>query len=167
MRSFLIMAAMAMATAIMVPKMYSADAPAKAVTASASVEEAPAASNARSVTISRASNGHFHVDGSVDGRRIEFMIDTGASVIALRERDAAKLGIHPAARDFTAKVSTANGVVKAARAELNRVDIGGVTVRNVAALVLPDEALGHNLLGMSFLSRLRWEQKNGKLVLEQ
>ncbi|HVG50064.1 MAG TPA: TIGR02281 family clan AA aspartic protease [Xanthobacteraceae bacterium] len=156
-----------MATAIFIPRMYSGDGPAKAVPVSAAVAETPAANNTRSVTIPRSANGHFHVDGSVDGRRVEFMVDTGASVIALRERDAARLGIHPAARDYTAKVSTANGVVKAARAELNRVDIGGVTVRNVAALVLPDEALSQNLLGMSFLSRLRWEQKNGKLILEQ
>jgi aspartyl protease family protein len=88
-------------------------------------------------------------------------------VIALRERDAARLGIHPTRREYTAPVSTANGVVRAAPVELNRVDVGSLTVRNVQALVLPDEALGENLLGMSFLSRVRWEHRDGRLVLEQ
>ncbi len=69
------------------------------------------------------------------------MVDTGASTIALRERDAARLGIFPREMDYKHSVSTANGVVRAARTELNRVDVGGVTVRNVAALILPDEAL--------------------------
>src|SRR3981189_2127568 len=57
-------------------------------------------------------------------RRRDFLVDTGASVIALREGDAARLGIHPAARDYTANVSTANGTVRAARVELNRVEVG-------------------------------------------
>ena len=95
------------------------------------------------------------------------MVDTGASMIALRERDAGKLGIFPVPADYTALVSTANGNVKAARVQLKKVDVGGVTVRDVAALVLPDEALGQNLLGMSFLSKLNWQQKNGTLILEQ
>ena len=167
MRSVLVFAAIALALAAIVPKYYSgiSGAPATAALASAAVpQQAPAA---RSVTLSRGSNGHFMADAVVDGRRIEFMVDTGASVIALRERDAARLGIHPVARDYTANVSTANGVVRAARVDLSRVEVGGVMVRDVAALVLPDAALGQNLLGMSFLSRLRWEQKNGKLVLEQ
>ncbi len=115
----------------------------------------------------RCSNGHFFTQASVDGRRLDFMVDTGASTIALRESDAARLGIHPSERDYKHSVSTANGMVRAAFTELNRVDVGGVTVRNVAALILPDAALGQNLLGMTFLSKLRWEQKNGKLVLEQ
>ena len=89
-------------------------------------------------------------------------------VYRLREGDAARLGIHPAQRDYTAKVSTANGVVFAAPIELARVEVGGITVRNVAAVVLPDEALPQNLLGMSFLSRLRrYEVADGRLVLEQ
>jgi aspartyl protease family protein len=96
-----------------------------------------------------------------------FMIDTGASVIALRAQDAARLGIRPAARDFTARVSTANGVVYAAPTELASVELGGILVHNVAAIVLPDEALAQNLLGMSFLSRIHWQYQGGRLILEQ
>ena len=170
MRGILFMAIMAMVIGALVPKMYSVDKPADVAKASTAKTEIPPpapVSSSRSVTLSRGSNGHFHTEASIDGRRIEFMVDTGASTIALRERDAARLGIFPAARDYKHSVSTANGVVRAAFTELSRVDVGGVTVRNVAALILPDEALGQNLLGMTFLSKLRWEQKNGKLILEQ
>ena len=58
--------------------------------------------------------------------------------------------------------------IKAARARLDRVEIGDITVYDVPALVLPDEALGRNLLGVSFLSRLkRYEVADGRLVMEQ
>jgi aspartyl protease family protein len=165
MRGVLALAAIAITIGVTVPKLYVVDPSAKA--SLAAVETPEVINNSRSVTITRGGNGHFQTEASIDGRRINVLVDTGASVIALRESDAARLGIHPAARDYTARVSTANGQVIAARTELNRVEVGGVTVRNVAALVLPDEALGQNLLGMSFLSRLHWEQKNGKLILEQ
>ena len=86
----------------------------------------------------------------------------------MRETDAAEIGIHPMPADYTAIVSTANGTIKAARAKLDRVEIGDITVYDVPALVLPDEALAQNLLGVSFLSRLkRYEYANGRLVLEQ
>jgi aspartyl protease family protein len=121
-----------------------------------------------SVSIQRDARGHFATGASVDGQHMEFMIDTGASLIAVRASDAAMLGIHPSGREFTTEVKTANGTVRAAPIQLGAVEIGGVTVRDVGALVLPNEALGENLLGMSFLSRLRrFEYENGRLVLEQ
>jgi aspartyl protease family protein len=121
----------------------------------------------RTASIRRGANGHFEADAYVDGRRMGFMIDTGASVIALRQQDAARLGIRPAQRDFIAKVTTANGVVFAAPTELASVELGGILVHNVAAIVLPDEALAQNLLGMSFLSRIHWQYQGGRLMLEQ
>ena len=127
----------------------------------------PEAANTRSVAISKGQNGHFSVDAAVDGRRVGFLVDTGASVIVLREGDAARLGIHPAQREYTARMSTANGVIAAAPVELNRVEVGDLIVRDVAAMVLPDAALAQNLLGMSFLSKVRWSYLGGKLVLEQ
>jgi aspartyl protease family protein len=166
MRGILSFAILAMAIGVAVPKFYRIDAPAQALTATA-VEQPAAVNNTNSVTLTRGDNGHFQTEASVDGRRISFLVDTGATTIALRESDAAMLGIHPAARDYTIRASTANGIVRAARTELNRVEIGNVTVRDVVAIVLPDEALGQNLLGMSFLSKLHWEQRNGKLILEQ
>jgi aspartyl protease family protein len=114
------------------------------------------------------SRGHFQVDARVDGRAIAFIVDTGASLVILRESDAAKLQVFPKPGDYTATVSTANGRIKAAPATLDRIEIGDITVFDVPALVLPDEALGQNLLGVTFLSRLRrYEYADGRMVLEQ
>jgi aspartyl protease family protein len=126
-----------------------------------------AAPNYRTVTLNSDRRGHFQVDARVEGRSIDFLVDTGASSVALRESAAARLGIHPAARDYSVKVQTANGVGKAARVRLDRVEIAGITVRDVEALVVPDNALATNLLGMSFLSRVKWTHERGRLVLEQ
>jgi aspartyl protease family protein len=167
MPALLVFSALVLIIAVFVPKLYSPRAAAPETAAVAMAPESQTQAYGRTVTIRRSDNGHYMTEAVVDGRRLDFLVDTGASVIALRERDAARLGIHPVARDYTAQVSTANGMVRAARVDLNRVEVGGVVVRDVAALVLPDEALGQNLLGMSFLSRLRWEQKNGRLILEQ
>jgi aspartyl protease family protein len=123
---------------------------------------------ARSLSIPRDARGHFQTEGRIDGQRIAFMVDTGASVIALNETSAARFGLRPSRGDYNARVSTANGTIKAARTRLAMVDIGGLVVRDVEAMVLPDEALSENLLGLSFLSKLkRFEYANGKMVLEQ
>jgi len=136
--------------------------------ASASVAPAPATpANSRSVVIRSGQGGHFQVEARVDGRRIEFVVDTGATHIALRESDAARLGIHPVSRDYTARVSTANGLSLAAPVELRMVEVGNIIVRDLHALVHPDAGLGVNLLGMSFLSRVRWTHERGQLILEQ
>jgi aspartyl protease family protein len=104
----------------------------------------------------------------VDGQRIGFMVDTGASVIALNESSAARFGLRPSRDDYRMLVTTANGTVRAAATRLAVVDIGGIVVHDVDAMVLPDEALSENLLGLSFLSRLkRFEYASGKMVLEQ
>jgi aspartyl protease family protein len=129
---------------------------------------APTASAAhRTVTLNSDRRGHFQVDARVEGRSIEFLVDTGASSIALRESAAARLGIYPSARDYSVQMQTANGVGKAARVRLDRVELSGITVRDVEALVVPDGMLSTNLLGMSFLSRVKWTHDRGRLVLEQ
>jgi aspartyl protease family protein len=122
----------------------------------------------RTVTVESGPGGHFQVEGSVDGRRLDFMVDTGATDVALRERDANKLGIFPRPNEYTGRVSTANGVIAVAPVRLSSLEINGIRVYNVAAHVIPDQALSVNLLGMSFLSRVRrFEMANGRLVLEQ
>jgi aspartyl protease family protein len=126
-----------------------------------------APSNYRTVTLNSDRHGHFQTDVRVDGRTIEFLVDTGASFVALNEKSAAKLGIHPSARDYNVKTQTANGVGKAARVRLNRIELNGISVHDVEAFVMPDEALSTNLLGMSFLSRVKWTHDRGRLVLEQ
>jgi aspartyl protease family protein len=130
--------------------------------------EKPAPSGVRSLSIPRDSRGHFQTEGRIDGQRIGFMVDTGASVIALNETSAARFGLRPSRNDYNATVTTANGTIKAARTRLAMVELGGLIVRDVEAMVLPDEALSENLLGLSFLSKLkRFEYANGKMVLEQ
>jgi aspartyl protease family protein len=169
MRSLVVFAALAMAAAMVVPRYTShigATPVAPAVPSSSRTGEV--SGYARSIVVPRDAYGHFQVDARVDGRHLNFMVDTGASVIALTASDAARLGIHPAPHEFVAEVRTANGTVRAAPTELDAVEVGDLVVRNVAALVLPDEALSDNLLGLSFLSRLRrFEYTGGKLVLEQ
>jgi aspartyl protease family protein len=172
MRQIIIFAGMLLAMGVVAARV--ADQTARTPPATAALAAAPPPAPARqnsygsSVVVPSDARGHFVVDARVDGRHMAFMLDTGASVIALRARDAAALGIHPVARDFTVEVRTANGSVRAAPVQLGMVEVGGLTVRNVAALVSPDEALSENLLGLSFLSRLRrFEYSNGKMVLEQ
>src|SRR5665647_3093897 len=124
-------------------------------------------SSGRSLMLDADRQGHFKVEARIDGRHIDFMVDTGASLVVMRESDAAQAGIRPRPSDYTATVSTANGKVKAAPAKLERIEVGGITVYDVPALVLPDEVLGQNLLGVSFLSRLkRYEYAIGRLGLE-
>src|SRR5262245_35831172 len=123
----------------------------------------PPSSYSRNVVLTKGRNGHFEVEARVDGRRVEFLVDTGASHIALRESSAARLGIYLRPSDFTVRVSTANGMTKAAPVELRTVEVGDIVVRNVQAIVHSDEGLGVNLLGMSFLSRVRWTHERGKL----
>jgi aspartyl protease family protein len=114
-----------------------------------------------------AENGHFATDGRVDGRPIAFIVDTGASQITLRESEAARLGYRPRERDYVVRLRTANGEGRAAPITLRMVEIRNIVVQDVPALVVSDEALNVNLLGMSFLSRIRWTHESGQLVLEQ
>lgn len=141
---------------------------ARAMNAFASMQpQTSGSASGRSVTVARDSRGHFQTEGRVDGRRLGFMVDTGASVIALTEREAERLGIRPSGAAYTASVSTANGVVRAAPVTLNSVDIGGLVVRDVRALVVPGRGLSENLLGLSYLTRLkRFEYSNNRLLLE-
>jgi aspartyl protease family protein len=125
-------------------------------------------SSGRSLMLESDRQGHFQVEARVEGRFVDFVVDTGASLVVLRESSAALAGIHPQPRDYTATAVTANGKIKAARATIDRIEIGGIAVYDVPAMVLPDEALATNLLGVSFLSRLkRYEYANGRMVLEQ
>ncbi|MDB5579956.1 MAG: peptidase [Bradyrhizobium sp.] len=122
----------------------------------------------RNLIIPRDARGHFQTEGRIDGQRLDFMVDTGASVVALNEKSAARFGFRPTRNDYNAAVSTANGTIKAARTRLAMVEVGGIVVRDVDAMVLPDEALSENLLGLSFLSKLkRFEYAKGQLILEQ
>ena len=155
-----------MVASVFVVRMLDHDSGADAKVSAAPRPAVQAASGTRTVVI-RADNGRFETDGRIDGRRIDFMVDTGATHIALRQSDADRLGYRTNDRDYTMRISTANGVGLAAPVELSMVEIGDIRVRNVAAIVVPDEALGVNLLGMSFLARVHFAHERGQLVIEQ
>lgn len=169
MRSIIVFAGLTMAAAGLIGSWldHGTAAPPKQPESKAAVAAPAPSSSGRTVSIGRDHRGHFQANGRVDGRSVSFMVDTGASVIALTEREAARLGIRPVRNNYTAQVRTANGMVKAAPVTLNSVDIGGLVVRDVQALVVPGNALSENLLGLSYLTRLkRFEYANNKLVLE-
>ena len=95
--------------------------------------ETVAQASGRSLNIPPDARGHFQTDGRIEGQRINFMIDTGASLVALNEKSAARFGLRPSRSDYNATVSTANGTIKAARARLAMIELGGLVVRDVDA----------------------------------
>ena len=113
-------------------------------------------------------SGHYVTDIDFNGRRMRAIVDTGATLIALRYEDARALGLVTPNDRFDIKVSTANGTARAKRITLRSVRIGAIQIENVEAMVLDEGMLGQNLLGMSFLKRLaRFEFKKGVLELER
>ena len=122
----------------------------------------------RSAVIKADDRGHFLTTARMNGRRVEVLVDTGATSVAINRSTARRLGIHLAASDFKYNVNTANGVIKAAQATIDRVEIGRVQVRDVRAMVISDKSLSGTLLGMSFLNELdQFQIKNGELLLKQ
>ena len=126
----------------------------------------PVSRSAR-VTIARDGHGHFQTDARIDGQHIDFMVDTGASVVALTETDAARLGVLPLRGDYRATVTTANGRVKAAPDRLAGSMWAGWWCAMWTPWCCPTGRSAENLLGLSFLSRLkRFELANGQMVLQ-
>lgn len=118
-----------------------------------------------SASVSADAAGHYVAEARINGRAAAAMIDTGASVVALSDATARQLGIFPLRSAYNRPVSTANGVVAAAPVTLSEVRIGAVAVRNVEALVMPAGVLDIDLLGMSFLGRLRKFEASGSRML--
>ena len=112
-------------------------------------------SHGRKVRLKLGQGGHFRADVRINGRKMEMLVDTGASVIALTARDARRMGVYPSADKFIYKARTANGVTNVALVELEEVRLGRISVRNVRAAVHKGRGLSTNLLGMSFLNRLK------------
>jgi aspartyl protease family protein len=173
MRSFIVFAIVALVAAGFAPRYFErigskVAVPAPAIAAPAVAPPSTYSGGPRSVVIQRDGRGHFAIEGAIDGRHLDFMVDTGASFVSLTESDAARLGYHPAPREYVAVMHTANGTVRAAPIKLDMVEVGDIMVRNVPAIVMPERALRENLLGLSFLSRLRrFEYREGRLVLEE
>lgn len=106
------------------------------------------------IVIARSSDGHFYTNAMVNGLNIKFMIDTGASDIALTKKDAQRLKIDVAKLKFTRSYSTANGSSLAAPVKLRQVQIGSKIFANVSGHVGSGE-LDVSLFGMSVISRFK------------
>jgi aspartyl protease family protein len=131
------------------------------------VASAPAAGGAPAgrVVLEAGQGGHFVSAGQVNGGHVEFMVDTGASVVSLGRPDADRLGIKldPARR---VRMNTANGQIAAFSVQLASVKLGEVTLYDVPAVVLP-AAMPYVLLGNSFLSRFQLRRDNSTLTLDK
>ncbi len=114
----------------------------------------------------RKTRGHFIARARVNGRRVHMIVDTGASTVVLRARDARRAGIRIRRLRYTVPVQTANGRAFAARVKLDKISLGALTLEKVDALVTRPGTLHRSLLGMSFLSRLHsYEFTGNQLVM--
>ena len=113
-------------------------------------------------------DGHYQVEARIGARRVPFLIDTGATVVALTWETGRDLGLVSAGDTMDVSMSTANGTVKGKTVVIPRLEIDTLRVDEVRGVVMPQGALGTNLLGMSFLSRLKQVSvAQSTLILEQ
>jgi aspartyl protease family protein len=122
-----------------------------------------AASDKQSVTLSADSRGHFMAEGSVNGLPMSFLVDTGATLIALPASDARRLGIDYL-KGSRGTVHTAAGPTPAYRVKLDVVKLGEIQLHGVEAMVI-EQGLGVALLGMSFLNRVEMKREGQMMML--
>ncbi len=119
------------------------------------------------VEIKAGQGGHYHAEAEINGRDIEVLVDTGATMVVLTWEDAESAGLYLSDADFTHQASTANGTARVAPVMLDKVSIGDITVRDVRAMVSERNALHVSLLGMSFLGQLdRVDMRSGTMILQ-
>jgi aspartyl protease family protein len=139
----------------------------RAETATAPLAPAPAgaAAEGNAASVAKSSDGHYWAEALVNGKRVRFLVDTGATAVALTAEDAQRLGIRLQDLDYSANVTTANGEAHAAQVTLASVSVAGARVPDVQALVI-DKGLPTSLLGMTYLGRLsRFEATQTALIL--
>ena len=111
--------------------------------------------------------GMFHGIGSINGRTVEFLLDTGASTVAMNKQQAKSLGVHYRMDGEPAIISTASEHVRGYAVRLKSVSLGGIRQRNVDAMVIDGDHPGPILLGMSFLNKLTVEKDGRTMTLSQ
>jgi aspartyl protease family protein len=125
-----------------------------------------AAGRGRTVELARANTGDFRVGTEVNGVRVAMVLDTGASSVVLTHDAAKAAGLPTEFIKYSVNVETANGHTLAAPVTLDRIAIGGIVEREVAALIAQPGQLKTSLLGMSFLNRLQsWEVRGGRVMM--
>ena len=119
------------------------------------------------IEVPMGGDGHFHLTARVNGQPVRFVIDTGATTIALAEDDARRAGIDPGSLAFVGQARTANGMVQTATVMLDSLTIGEIAEYDVPAVVLRSD-LDLSLMGMSYLSRFaRVSIEGNRLILER
>ncbi|MCV2446888.1 TIGR02281 family clan AA aspartic protease [Paracoccus sp. DMF] len=119
------------------------------------------------IEVPLGSDGHFHLVAQVNGTPVRFVIDTGASSIALGPRDAARVGIDPEALAYVGQARTANGIIETAPVTLGSLTLGEIRDSRVPAMVLRSD-LDQSLMGMSYLARFaRVSIEGNRLILER
>lgn len=136
------------------------------LTLSDRVAGAFAAAERQRVDISPDAQGQYRVRGTINGRFVDFLVDTGASVVAMSRAQAEALGLD-VERGQRGTVQTAQGTVGSSFVTLDRVIVGGVTAHNVQAAVIDGRYPVDVLLGMSFLRQVAMEERDGVLSLIQ
>ena len=117
----------------------------------------------RTVTLARGLDGHYRAEALINGHKVNVLVDTGATGVAVSERVANRLGLP---RRGAVRTATANGDSVAYMTRLESVKLGGVEAHDVAALIAPGLA-GDVLLGMSFLSRMDVRLYQGTMTIKQ
>ena len=117
----------------------------------------------RTVTLARGLDGHYRAEALINGHKVNVLVDTGATGVAVSERVANRLGLP---RRGAVRTATANGDSVAYMTRLQSVKLGGVEAHDVAALIAPGLA-GDVLLGMSFLSRMDVRLYQGTMTIKQ
>jgi aspartyl protease family protein len=120
----------------------------------------PAAADRQSVTLAADTRGHFITDGAINGNPVRFLVDTGATMVALPAAEAVRLGI-----DYRkGQSATAGGMVTTYRVKLDSVRLGAIEISGVDGVVL-EQGLDITLLGMSFLNRIEMKRDGHTMVL--
>ena len=117
------------------------------------------------IVLAESSGGHFMAAGKINGRAVQFMVDTGATSIAMGAPDAERAGINYQ-NGVPVQLSTANGAASAFRIKLNSVRVGDVEVYDVDAVVIP-QSMPFVLLGNSFLTRFQMKRDNQLMTLDK
>jgi len=124
------------------------------------------AGDPRTVAIRANEQGQFNVDAMIERTHVSMLADTGATLVTLSHEDAQRIGIDMNALEFSVPLNTANGLTHGAFVELDEVSVGGIQVRNVAAVVSQPGVLHFSLLGMSYFREIRtFEMSGDQLVL--
>lgn len=122
------------------------------------------ASAARQITMAAGPGGHYTANGTINGHVASFLVDTGATSVAIGQVEAERLGLRYQ-YGKRAATQTANGLVPAYQVQLASIRIGDVEVHDVEAIVIPG-LLGHVLLGNSFLNRFQMRREDDVMTLE-